>query len=375
MKLQLLFSVHILLLSAVNAQIPPAAFTYSAVARNAQNNPLANTTIGIQISILKTTPSGTVVYSENHFASTDLFGLFNIVVGAGAVQSGSMSNIDWSNDKYYLKVGMDANGGNNFLTMGTTQLLSVPYALYAKSAGSISGGGSGGGTVIGTPIFTQGNGVTDIEGNQYPTIKLGNQEWIAINLKTSKFRNGDAIPLVSDSTQWAAIWNGGNPTGAPAWCYYNNNSANNAVYGKLYNWYAIADQRNVCPNGWHVPSDAEWNQLINFIDPYNTNSGQSSDYAGGAMKTTGTLQNRQGLWNHPNNEATNVSGFAGTPGGVRGLSFGNIGTEGHWWSSTESIPSFTAFYRSLVYGSGTILRGGPAGGAKSTGYSVRCIKD
>jgi len=145
-KITLLSTLCFLLLTiVVNAQTPPNAFNYSAVARNAAGQPIATTTIGIQITILKTSPTGASQYSENHFVNTDAFGLFNLVIGAGAVQSGSMATIDWSNDNYYLKVGMDATGGTNFLTMGTTQLLSVPYALYAKSAGSVSGGGSGGG--------------------------------------------------------------------------------------------------------------------------------------------------------------------------------------------------------------------------------------
>ncbi len=145
-KITLLSTLCFLLLTLVgNAQTPPNAFNYSAVARNAAGQPIATTTIGIQITILKTSPTGVSQYSENHFVNTDAFGLFNLVIGAGAVQSGSMATIDWSNDNYYLKVGMDATGGTNFLTMGTTQLLSVPYALYAKSAGSVSGGGSGGG--------------------------------------------------------------------------------------------------------------------------------------------------------------------------------------------------------------------------------------
>ena len=130
----------LLLTLVVTAQTPPNAFNYSAVARNAAGQPIATTTIGIQITILKTSPAGVSQYSENHFVNTDAFGLFNLVIGAGAVQSGSMATIDWSNDNYYLKVGMDATGGTNFLTMGTTQLLSVPYAMYAKSAGSVSGG-------------------------------------------------------------------------------------------------------------------------------------------------------------------------------------------------------------------------------------------
>jgi hypothetical protein len=134
----------LLLTLLVKAQTPPNAFNYSAVARNAAGQPIATTTIGIQITIVKTSPTGTSQYSENHFVNTDAFGLFNLVIGAGAVQSGSIATIDWSNDNYYLKVGMDVSGGTNFLTMGTTQLLSVPYALYAKSAGSLSGGGAGG---------------------------------------------------------------------------------------------------------------------------------------------------------------------------------------------------------------------------------------
>lgn len=140
-KITLLSTFCFLLLNLlVNAQTPPNAFNYSAVARNAAGQPIATTTIGIQVTILKTSPTGASQYSENHFVNTDAFGLFNLVIGAGAVQSGSMATIDWSNDNYYLKVGMDATGGTNFLTMGTTPLLSVPYAMYAKSAGSVSGG-------------------------------------------------------------------------------------------------------------------------------------------------------------------------------------------------------------------------------------------
>ncbi len=138
-KIILLLTLSFSLLNFANAQTPPNAFNYSAVARNAAGQPIASTTIGIQVSILKTSPLGASQYSENHFVNTDAFGLFNLVIGAGAVQSGSMATIDWSNDNYYLKVGMDAAGGTNFLTMGTTQLLSVPYAMYAKSAGSVNG--------------------------------------------------------------------------------------------------------------------------------------------------------------------------------------------------------------------------------------------
>jgi hypothetical protein len=140
-KITIFFTFCFLLFAFAQAQVPPNAFNYSAVARNAGGQPIATSTIGIQISILKTSSSGTAQYIENHFVNTDAYGLFNLVIGAGTVQSGSISNIDWSNDNYFLKVDMDASGGSNFITMGTTQLLSVPYALHAKSAGSVVSGG------------------------------------------------------------------------------------------------------------------------------------------------------------------------------------------------------------------------------------------
>ena len=142
-KLSLLFTFCLAILTYTQAQIPPQAFNYSAVARDAGSQPISTTTLGIQISILKTSTAGVVQYSENHFVNTDNFGLFNLVVGGGAVQSGSMAAIAWGNDNYYLKVGMDANGGTNFLTMGTTQLLSVPYALHSATADSLINGGAG----------------------------------------------------------------------------------------------------------------------------------------------------------------------------------------------------------------------------------------
>jgi hypothetical protein len=140
MKYIFTFVITFIIVNNITAQIaPPEAFNYSGVARNALGNPIVTQTIGIQLTILKTSATGTTVYKENHFTNTDAFGLFNLSVGTGAVQSGVFANINWGNDNYYLKVGLDANGGTNFVTMGTTQLLSVPYALYSKSAGSVNG--------------------------------------------------------------------------------------------------------------------------------------------------------------------------------------------------------------------------------------------
>ena len=141
-KITLLF-ILCAILTVVHAQIPPQAFNYSAVARDAEGDPIANTTIGIQISIKQTTALGPTVYQENHFVNTDEFGLFNLIVGGGAIQSGAMEDVSWAEDNFYLQVGMDANGGTNFLTMGTAHILSVPYALHAATTDSVAGGGSG----------------------------------------------------------------------------------------------------------------------------------------------------------------------------------------------------------------------------------------
>ncbi|MDB4648888.1 DUF1566 domain-containing protein [Crocinitomicaceae bacterium] len=128
------------ILTTGHNQVPPNAFNYSGVARDAQGLPLAITTIGIQISIIQSSATGTPVYVENHFVNTDEFGMFNLVVGSGSIQNGAMNSIAWNTDDFYLKVGMDSNGGTNFLTMGTTQLLSVPYALHAATADSVLNG-------------------------------------------------------------------------------------------------------------------------------------------------------------------------------------------------------------------------------------------
>jgi hypothetical protein len=229
-KITLLTTLCFLLFTLiVNAQIPPNAFNYSAVARNAAGQPIATTTIGIQITILKTSPTGASQYSENHFVNTDAFGLFNLVIGAGAVQSGSMATIDWSNDNYYLKVGMDASGGTNFLTMGTTQLLSVPYALYAKSAGTVSGGANETDPIFGSSVASgisavdtanwnnkqnqliAGSNIT-INGNTINASASGGGSGITIASVSSA---GDTLYLSNGQT-FVAVTNGSLPPGIVA---------------------------------------------------------------------------------------------------------------------------------------------------------------
>lgn len=125
------------------SQSIPHAFNYSAVARDSDGNPIAESMIGIEIRILSGSVSGDAVYEEQHLVQTDSFGLFNLVIGGGVIQAGSMESIAWGGNTYFIEIGMDVFGGSDFLVMGTTQLLSVPYALHSKTAEALVGGASG----------------------------------------------------------------------------------------------------------------------------------------------------------------------------------------------------------------------------------------
>lgn len=212
-------------------------------------------------------------------------------------------------------------------------------------------------------LFTPGAGVTDIDGNTYQTIIINGQEWMAENLRTSLYSNGDLIPNVTINNQWGNLTTG-------AWTHYNNDSLNENPYGKLYNWHAVDDSRNVCPTGWHVPTDAEWTVFINYLDP-NASGGDIVNTAGGKMKSSGTQ-----YWLSPNTDATNASGFSGYPGGYRSyFSSTEIRNTGHWWSSTEyGTSTGLAYFRYLSYTSGYIYKA-YVNGYKEDGRSVRCIKN
>jgi uncharacterized protein (TIGR02145 family) len=182
------------------------------------------------------------------------------------------------------------------------------------------------------------------------TVVIGKQEWMVKNLDVSRYRNGDIIPEVKDPAKWGSIKTG-------AWCYYDNDPANGKIYGKLYNWYAVNDPRGLAPKGFHVPSDAEWTVL--------------TDYLGGVRVAGGKMKSTSG-WEKDGN-GTNSSGFTGLPGGDRfnDGSFDVIGTNGYWWSSTVNS-TYYAWYRSLNYSSGDVSR---TIDYKGDGFSVRCLRD
>jgi uncharacterized protein (TIGR02145 family) len=196
--------------------------------------------------------------------------------------------------------------------------------------------------------------VTDIDGNSYKTLKIGQQIWMAENLKTTKYRNGEAIPTALTDVAWANTTSG-------AYAIYNNDIANDGIYGKLYNWYAVNDTGGLCPTGWHVPTHDEWTVLIDQLGGLSV--------AGGKMKIIGTT-----YWNSPNIGATNESGFGGLPSGDRDYlagQFGGITHLGYFWSSTDADQ--TIALRTVLFNAYEFAQFG--GDPKRDGFSIRCLKD
>jgi uncharacterized protein (TIGR02145 family) len=200
-----------------------------------------------------------------------------------------------------------------------------------------------------------------------PCPPLYNQIWMQKNLNITTYRNGDHIPEVKDSVEWAKLTTG-------AWCYYNNDPANGKIYGKLYNWYAVNDPRGLAPEGWHIPSNEEWTAMSNGLGGDRVAGGKMKDLHSGYSTPKGYIY----YWLSPNVDASNTSGFNGLPGGMHSYlpaaGFDGIGKFGFWWSSTgnSSPPVAYAWYRTL-YNSYGVTDGKNDNGR--FGFSVRCVKD
>lgn len=229
----------------------------------------------------------------------------------------------------------------------------------------------------------------------YKSVEIGAQTWMTENLNVSTFRNGDPIPEAKTNEEWKRA--GENKQ--PAWCYYENDPKNGVKYGKLYNWYAVNDSRGLAPVGYHVPSDAEWTKLTDFLGgkggegtKMKSKSGWNSHTTGGSKTCPNCVNwnaeyrsNKRGcdvcqdthsvpapkVTNSGN--GTNTSGFSGLPGGKHDdfWGFRDIGDHGNWWSSTEES-TYSAWFRSLYYLNSDVYRGGHV---KSFGFSVRCLRD
>lgn len=196
--------------------------------------------------------------------------------------------------------------------------------------------------------------MSDMDGNYYKTIQIGTQIWMAENLRVSKFRTGELIQNIVDNSQWANF-------SKSAFCYCNNEVQSEKEYGKLYNWFAVNDPKNICPVGWHIPSVGEWNTLVSFLG--------GANQAGGNLKEIETKH-----WNSPNADATNSDGFTALPAGFRdsggdGL-FHNFNEVAMYWNGGFS--QGLTFISRISNSSGKYETFGVS---KTVGASVRCIKD
>jgi uncharacterized protein (TIGR02145 family) len=460
-----------LAISAIVFSQAPQSIPYQAVVRNTDGTAMANAAVTITFKIHDNSATGTVVYEETHATTTNAQGLVSLNVGGGTAVIGTFSGIQWGTGSKFFHVLM--NSGNGVVDLGTQQMMSVPYALYAAQSGSSSTAGpqgpSGtnginaliktstepagsncnyGGTKIETGLdvngngtlesaeinqaqtkfvcngapgstgpqgpagsnissdnqqlsvsssgdtlklqnggfviipgisaanptantfFNVGNGVTDIDGNFYPTVWYEGQfvyadpgatqsqvyskmEWMAQNLRTTTYSNGDPIPFIQDNN-WDALTSG-------AWCWYENNSNYDTPYGKLYNWYTATDTRNVCPMGWHVSTMVDWFKLTDIV--YANSNAQSGSELGPFLKS-------QAGWSN-NLNGNNASGFSAYPTGSRqpGSWYNNLGYRTDWWRVEEfsySNGGVITLYGDYGYSNSNT--------EKYIGLSIRCVR-
>lgn len=245
----------------------------------------------------------------------------------------------------------DGMGIGIYASTLTGLTISSTYYLRAYATNAI-------GTTYGNEITfktpaSQAETVSDIDGNVYHTVAIGSQIWMIENLKVTKYRNGDQIPVNTDYTKWDSLTTGARVTNTSIDGYVN-------TYGWFYNWYAVSDSRNICPTGWHVPSDAELTTLSNYLG--------GDEIAGGKLKESGASH-----WESPNTGATNESGFTALSGAFYLASPGWVspGNFGMWWTATEnnSLESWNCNLSNTGAGFYRVTN------KKASGFSVRCLKD
>jgi uncharacterized protein (TIGR02145 family) len=303
--------------------------------------------------------------------------VLSLITGTSATSGGNVTNdggatissrgVVWStspNPTIALTTKtLNGTGTGSFISNLTGLSINTTYYLRAYATNSV-GTAYGASVTFTSAFFITGSGVTDVDGNNYPTIILGPQEWMAENLKTTKFKNGILIPLVSDSISWSGLSN-------PGMCWVQNQISNKSIYGGIYNWETV-NTGSLCPIGWHVPNNSEWKTLEIFLGmpvleaDQNGPRGLTSNI-GGKLKSTSTL------WFSPNIGASNQSGFSALPGGRRNNdgSFAAVRNSGFWWSSTEADPE-AALLRHVDFDAQYCSN---YGYYKRTGTSIRCLKD
>ena len=399
-------------LTQLQAQAPQG-FNYQATVRNSSGDLIVNTNVYFKFNVIQGSNTAVPIFTETHYVPTDDLGQVNLVIGQGTANTGVFSEIDWSLGSYYLGIELDT--GSGYVAMGTTQLLSVPYALYAENSGNSTPTTPNLEAVLGennsannqqikdlqdptdaqdaatkayidaliTSLQSQiddldtdnsSGSITDQDGNTYNYITYGDQVWTVDNAQMVTYRDGTPIPQVTDQTEWSNLSTG-------AWCYYDNDPAK----GKLYNWYAVMGIHDTDPNtlnkefapaGWHVPSDSEWTTLENYLitNGYNYDGTTTGNKIGKAMASTTGWNSSTELGAIGNDQSlNNSSGFNAFPEGLRFNygSFSNEGNNAFFWSSTENNTNF-AWLRYLNFNYSNLSG---TNDSKQNGFSVRFVRD
>ena len=405
----------------------PEKFTYQAVVRNANNTLVASSQVGVRVSILQGSANGSAVYVETQTATTNANGLMTLNIGGGSVQQGTFANIDWANGPFFLKTETDPNGGSNYTVTSAQQLLSVPYALYAKTAENGFSGDYN--DLTNTPqnvstftndaeyitnaqltaLLTALNNridslqtllnmvtpenidvmscpeaptLTDVEGNVYRTVKIGNQCWMRDNLRTAHYSDGTIVPENTSGTHSYTV---------PFFYDHTISTIPLEQRGYFYNWTCMmhgatssntvpSGVQGVCPAGWHVPSRAEWENLYEYLSTHAQYicGSDTENFAKALASTTLWQSSTDHACDVGNNQSTNnASGFEAIPAGA--VINGDFEYSGYvefqtavFWSSTDDGGS-NAYGRKIGYDIPHLHWGINHG--KDDGFSVRCVRD
>lgn len=338
---------------------------------------IGQTTYGLEKTFTTTPPTVPLLHTTDAF----LIGPYSAFSGGKILSDGgagiTVLGVCWSkhpNPRIEDNHSEEVPGSDRFESeLGELE----PYTKYYMRAYAINGVGIGYGEKFSFKTLWDNSSITDMDGNAYATIQIGEQVWMAENLKSETYSDGTPIPRVEDEGEWLALG-----SDAKAYCYYENSALAFETFGALYSWPAAMNGQEssqevpsgvqgICPAGWHLPSDDEWKNLsmeLGLSNIYANEYGWHGWDEGGMMKQTGTL-----LWAEPNLMATNESGFSAIPAGFRnsdGL-FRSGGSFTGFWSSTAGKTQ-DARMRGLHATRGEILRDDyPV----THGFSVRCLKD
>jgi uncharacterized protein (TIGR02145 family) len=327
-----------------------------------------NQILTMNISLFcNTTNDWAIAYSESLESIDDpIVGVYNVAFNGYYPVTGTLVNCDGAPvEMGYLKINSqifptDANGQFSILTCTTGNCIfrgydnSNPDSVKCSVLDTVQVGLQGANTGIIEACILVFGIINDIDGNVYPFLLIGNKFWMTENLRTTRFQNGSEIPNVTDNSTWGLLT-------TPAWCNFDNNIGNDLLFGKLYNWFSTSLANNVCPAGWSLPTDTEWTNLIEYL------GGES--VAGGKLKALT-------IWDSPNVDATNESGFTGLPGGIRSGNQGAFlgeGELGYWWSRTGNVNDSDSAWGRIVYNfMGYVDRNYYN---IQDGISIRCVKN